>query len=306
MGYQDSKDPSPALPAALLRYAIGTLDERFGISRDHFLKIIAGAASIWEEPVRMSLFQYDSSASFTINLIFDQRQQRMLEAKAMKAKLDTRGKSYDNLVDEYNSQLEEKQRLEKNYEHELSAYNERLERHNSDAAYWNNRGGAPSEEFAKLEQDRAGLDDMTDALTRKRVDINQAVADLNGLAKAIDKVAEEHNLEIKLYNGKFVESREFEKGVFNGRQINIFEYNGENDLKATLVHEMGHALGFNHVDDPKAIMFPILEKQDLTNIHLTPADARLVTDKFSGGLVNAKGKAPVRADYQRHQGNSSR
>src|SRR2546421_12310618 len=38
VGFQDSQDPSPALPAAPLRYAIGTLDERFGISRDHFLK----------------------------------------------------------------------------------------------------------------------------------------------------------------------------------------------------------------------------------------------------------------------------
>ena len=298
--------PSPIPSTAPLSYAIGTLDERFGVTREHFLKVIEGAARIWEEPIRMSLFEYDSSADFTINLIFDERQQRMLEAKAMKAKLDTRGKSYDNLMDEYNSQLEEKRTLERDYDRDLSAYNQRLQRHNSNATYWNDRGGAPSEEFAKMEQDRAGLDAMSDGLENKRVALNQAVADLNGLAKAIDNLADEHNLEIKLYNGKFVESREFEKGVFNGKQINIYEYNGENDLKATLVHEMGHALGFNHVDDPTAIMFPILEKQDLTNIHLTAADSRLLTDKFADRLAHAKEKAPARENYQRHHGNSSR
>jgi hypothetical protein len=301
-----SEAPSPTPSTAPLGYAIGTVDERFGITREHFLKIIEGAARIWEEPIRISLFEYDSSAAFTINLIFDERQQRMLEAKAMKAKLDTRGKSYDNLMDEYNSQLEEKRSLERDYDRDLSAYNQRLQRHNSDATYWNNRGGAPSQEFAKMEQDRAVLDAMSDGLENKRVALNQAVADLNGLAKAIDNLADEHNLEIKLYNGKFVESREFEKGVFNGKQINIYEYNGENDLEATLVHEMGHALGFNHVDDPTAIMFPILEKQDLTNIHLTQADTRLLTDKFADRLARAKGKAPAHEDYQRHQGNSSR
>ena len=299
---------APTLPrsAAPLSYSIGTLDDRFGITRERFLKIIEGAAKIWEEPIQMSLFEYDSTADFTMNLIFDQRQQRMLEAKAMKAKLDTRGKSYDNLMEEYNSQLEEKRRLERDHDRDLSAYNQRLQRHNFDATYWNNRGGAPSEEFAKMEQDRAELDAMGDGLENKRVKLNQAVADLNGLARAIDNLADEHNLEIKLYNGKFVESREFEKGVFNGKQINIYEYNGENDLKATLVHEMGHALGFNHVDDPTAIMFPILEKQDITNVHLTPADRRLLTDKFADRLAHAKEKAPVRVGYPRHQGNSGR
>ena len=41
-----------------------------------------------------------------------------------------------------------------------------------------------------------------------------------------------------------------------------------------LVHELGHALGLAHVDDPKAVMHEILSDQDLDTLTLTSADVR--------------------------------
>jgi predicted Zn-dependent protease len=46
------------------------------------------------------------------------------------------------------------------------------------------------------------------------------------------------------------------------------------DLILILAHELGHALGLDHVDNPKAVMHEILGDQDLDTLTLTSADVR--------------------------------
>ena len=50
---------------------------------------------------------------------------------------------------------------------------------------------------------------------------------------------------------------QFEEGIYNPRDktITIYEYTDANSLKRVLAHEMGHALGINHVDNPNSIMY---------------------------------------------------
>ena len=43
-----------------------------------------------------------------------------------------------------------------------------------------------------------------------------------------------------------------------------------------LAHELGHALGLYHHDDPEALMYPVLGKQNLQHFQLRPADKTLL------------------------------
>jgi predicted Zn-dependent protease len=67
--------------------------------------------------------------------------------------------------------------------------------------------------------------------------------------------------------------------LYDGKAINIYEFDKEEDLKLALVHEFGHAIGLGHVDNPKAIMYRKLAVQDMNTIHLTSDDLNLLLAK---------------------------
>lgn len=83
------------------------------------------------------------------------------------------------------------------------------------------------------------------------------------------------NLSVENYNSTIDSSpgESFEEGVYISdgvnRQINIYEFSNRTKLVRALAHELGHALGFKHVDDPNAVMYKLNEGKYLT---LTKAD----------------------------------
>ncbi len=66
---------------------------------------------------------------------------------------------------------------------------------------------------------------------------NQKVDELNRLDQG-------HNRAIDQFNQRF-QPRLFDKGLFNGREIHIYEFESKEDLRLTLAHELGHALEMN-------------------------------------------------------------
>jgi predicted Zn-dependent protease len=79
---------------------------------------------------------------------------------------------------------------------------------------------------------------------------------------------------VQSYNTLYGENRRFHKGEYNGKEITIYQYQDRDDLILILAHELGHALGLNHVADPKAVMHELLSDQDLDTLTLTDADVQ--------------------------------
>jgi hypothetical protein len=263
-----------------LRYCIGEVDPRFDVSTNELRQYVEEAKSVWERSAGKILFTYDPSASFKINLIFDERQEKLLAGRRLTSKINGRDNSSDVLKREYDAEVSLKSQLEREYNSDLEVYDRQLGVHNTMVTYWKNQGGAPPGEYSRLEVERKGLEDKRGRLEEKRASLNEVVARIQSLANRINVAAAQNNADISMYKSNYILPREFEKGQYNGREINIYEYNTKDDLTLALVHEFGHALGFGHVDDPEAIMFYKLEKQDTKNIHLVNADIKLLFDKF--------------------------
>ncbi|MDO8571218.1 MAG: matrixin family metalloprotease, partial [bacterium] len=80
---------------------------------------------------------------------------------------------------------------------------------------------------------------------------NESVAALNAKVAEFNKTA----------------GRTFREGEYvrdsSGERINVFEFVGTTQLKRVLAHEFGHAIGLDHNDDSKSIMFAKNESGNL-------------------------------------------
>lgn len=119
-----------------------------------------------------------------------------------------------------------------------------------------------------LQQQSAILQQEIQVHNQKTQQLNRDIQKLNQNNKQL--VASAHQ-----FNQTF-QPRLFHKGHFNGKQIFIYEFSSLDDLRLTLAHEFGHALGLKHTKDPKSLMYPRIKEQDAKNFQLADVDLELL------------------------------
>ncbi len=231
-------------------YTLGTFDTKFGISKSYFLSAVADAEAIWEKPFGKQLFVYaptdTSPTALKINLVYDYRQ-------AATSKLSSLGIVVNNDRASYDALKAQMLALKAQYQTQLSDFNARV-------AAFNRSNKTNENEYNQLQQEQQNLNNMVD-------EINALVVSVNRLASTLNLSVDQYNT----INGARGES--FEEGVYvtDGftRYIDIYEFSDRAKLVRVLAHELGHALGLDHVTDPKAIMYKFNQSENST---LTAAD----------------------------------
>ncbi|ENV65435.1 peptidase [Acinetobacter junii] len=100
---------------------------------------------------------------------------------------------------------------------------------------------------------------------------SQKTQQLNQQIKGLNQNNQQLALSANQFNQTF-QPRLFHKGQFNGKQISVYEFSSKDDLRMTLAHEFGHALGLDHTDDPTSLMYPVIQKQNMERFALAHAD----------------------------------
>lgn len=255
-----------------LEYAIGDIDPRFGISKDDFLKTISEAEKVWEDPVSKNLFQYDPEADLKINLIYDDRQEETAASKEMESQLSQLESSHDDIVKEYDSlSAAYKKRIDA-YDTAVAKYREDLDNYDSEVRRWNDLGGAPSDIYDNLKKEKKELDKRFDTLEKERIAINNLAGKTNNLAQKSNQIAQTYNQNLNTYKDKFGGSVQFDKGIYNGQQIDIYQFYEIGDLRLTLAHELGHALNIDHLENSQSVMYYLMGDQDMDHPKATEED----------------------------------
>ena len=262
-----------------MRYRIGEVDPRFHVSKTQVENLAQQATEIWHQGTMKSLFVYDPNAKLAINLIYDQRQAessarsqeiRILENSQQYTKSEKQKiQQLQSEIDFANLQLDQQKT---NYQSKVDQYNQLVNQLNQ------SRQNLDANQRFQLDQQKNQLIIEQSQLKQQLDDYNQKINVLNQQVNQFNSVNQQYNQSVDQFNLRF-QPRQFDKGVFDGRCINIYEFSSDDDLRVTIAHELGHALGLKHNNDPKALMFPMMKEQDLQNFRLTQADLAMLNSR---------------------------
>jgi hypothetical protein len=262
---------SPCLPP--LHYTVGTIDPEFQLSSEKFTSLVLQSEHLWENALGKDVFQYDPNASFTINLLYDERQSKTNQSIQLEKEIDSKKETYDQMTEKLDANTKTYETLTSQYTTLTREYEKEVAEYNKEVASWNRAGGAPEKEYDILQKKLKTLED-------KRTKINSLIHQINTLADTsknivatINNTADHINATVKTHNNLFEDGEEFNKGICNRNQIDIYQFITQQDLLLTLVHEMGHSLFITeHTRDPQSIMYYLMKDQPTDSITLTKQD----------------------------------
>ena len=265
---------------APLSYRIGGLDERFTLTQEEVRLAVAEAESIWEKATGKNLFTFEEGGDLTVNFIYDERQELSNSEDLLKEKLDATENvsdamrdTYTALVQKYNSERLLYTEKAKVYEARLLAYNQEVEKYNG-------RGGAPSDVYDALENEKRSLAREQTVINAYANKLNVRVAEINAVGEKANRIVSTYNQGVNVYNETFGTAREFTQGDYTNGTINIYTFDSEAELVLVLVHEMGHALSLDHVENKESVMNAVLHGGKNGEI-LIMADVRLTSEDLA-------------------------
>lgn len=262
----------------VIAYSLGDFDTRFGISKEVFLGALSDAEEIWEKPLGKDLFRYEEDGYLKVNLIYDTRQETTQTLKNMGVAVENTKDSYNSLKAKYDNVLANYGQDKADFEKRLAVFEARKKVYESEVAAANKKGGASRETYDRLNEEKEYLNQEISALNSLQRSLNNKVEDVNALAKALNQLAVSLNIDVKKYNtvGRTL-GGEFEEGTYtsdtSGQRIDVYQFDNRTKLVRVLAHEFGHALGLDHIEDSKAIMYRL---NNGVNEKLTAGDLELV------------------------------
>lgn len=233
-----------------LEYRIGSIDPRFNLTEDKLISQIKEAEKIWETRGR-DLFAYSSTATLTVNMVYDRRQSLHSEINQLEKQLESQKGDLESRRTDFH-------RVARDFE-------ARLDQFNSGVESWNSQGGAPPEEYDALIKKQAELAAEADKLNKLAAELNLETSEYNTGVFQLNQRISDFNRDLR---------RKPEEGLFDPGTgtIEIYFVVSEKELTHTIAHEFGHALGLGHIDNSNSIMFPFSTEV----VSLSPDDVQAI------------------------------
>ncbi len=254
---------SAPLPCTVpIKYRIDQVDPEFKLSKEEFTKDASAAAQIWNTTKGKQLFVYDPEGELSLNLVYDGRQKLSSQINQMQSDLNSVEKTLTP--------------GEVQFRKDSVDYEQKVKQLNAEIDSWNQKGGAPEETANQLNAQVKDLKAEADRLNADAAKLNKISNSYNAQVGTLNKTVGTFNAQL---------SQKPEEGIYIGdmNRIEIYFDNGKAELVHTLAHELGHAIGMNHVSDENAILYTS------TNLKLKPTkDDIAELDRICSGMTQSQ------------------
>lgn len=274
--YENSSQPDPCFEPVTWR--IGTIDPRYDIERETLMQIMFEINKLWAEAAGTDVLAYSDSGDVAVNLIYSEDQQYTENEQRMSERINEMRKEYFSMRMNYQQKSRDFQQKLGEYNRLFSEYADNVEKYNRILSRLTSAGAVSRNEDEQLKDLKKEMEFLERELDPLEIEVNEEDEELTHLSKELNAYADEINEVIYQYKNRFSLFKTFHQAIYihvaDQKKINVYQFENPDKLRLVMAHEVGHALGLSHVDNPKAVMHFRMMQQNERELKLTDDDKR--------------------------------
>jgi hypothetical protein len=265
-------------------YEIGEIDPGFGLSRTEVERAVNDALALWGTAVKRINVTRGPGAENLVQFLYDGRQQYTDLASDTQQDINSRVANIRRMQAEYQRQVGQIERENEEYENYVNTLHADVERINEWIEEVNESGGFTEAQMRELERRREALNRRQDTESRMRAELQRSVDRLNRMGEDISREVERNQELTEQFHEEFGREFSFSSADYrreNGQGIiSIYQFTDKRQLKVLLAHEIGHALGLDHVENSQSIMYEYIRDQlNGQRVRLSPEDKAAIIEQ---------------------------